>query len=245
MEQYSNLSLVYDKLMDVDYNKWKEFLVDYFKEKNVDLKYKKCLELGCGTGNMTINLKKIGMDVVAIDSSDDMLPCAEEKLRQARYRVNFLKQDIRYFNLNKEFQYIFSFCDCFNYILTDEDLVKSFKNVYNHLEDEGYFVFDISSEYKLKNMIGDKTFTLNTEDICYIWDNYLKEDLIEMYISFFVKEGKFYKRFNERHIQKIYNVDKLVCMLERIGFKDIQVFDDYNLKPYTKESVRAVFVARK
>ncbi|GFR34329.1 hypothetical protein [Thermobrachium celere] len=58
MEQYTSLSLVYDELMDVDYNKWTEFIKKYFHNKNIELKYKKCLELGCGTGNMTINLKK-------------------------------------------------------------------------------------------------------------------------------------------------------------------------------------------
>ncbi|GIW49339.1 MAG: hypothetical protein KatS3mg079_815 [Caloramator sp.] len=81
MEQYSNLSVVYDELMDVDYNKWAEFVSTYFKNKNIELKYKKCLELGCGTGNMTINLKKLGLDLVALDSSEDMLTKAEEKLR--------------------------------------------------------------------------------------------------------------------------------------------------------------------
>ncbi|MCX7951034.1 MAG: class I SAM-dependent methyltransferase [Clostridiales bacterium] len=245
MEQYANLSLVYDKLMDVDYNQWTNFLVEYFKTEKKELKYKKCLELGCGTGNMTVNLKKLGMDVTALDSSDDMLTKAEEKLRQLRYKVNFLKQDIRSFILNRKYEYIFSFCDCFNYILKEEDLKKSFINVYNHLDDNGYFVFDISTEYKLKEVIGEKTFTLNQEDVCYIWDNYIKDDIIEMYITFFVKEGKLYRRFDERHIQSMHKVYKLEQILKAVGFKEVYIFDDYNLKPYNDKSMRAVFIAKK
>lgn len=245
MEQYSNLSLVYDELMDVDYKKWADFIREYFESKNVDLKYKKCLELGCGTGNMTINLKKLGLDIVALDSSFDMLTKAEEKIRREKLRVTLLKQDIRDYNLNKKFPFIFSFCDCFNYITDLKDLEKSFKNVYNHLEDDGYFLFDISTEYKLRNLIGEKTFTLNKEDICYIWDNYINEDIMEMYITFFVKEGKYYRRFDERHVQKIYKVEEVVKILKETGFKEVEVFDDYNLKHYNEESIRAVFVAKK
>lgn len=245
MEQYANLSLVYDKLMDVDYNQWTNFLVEYFKKENRELKYKKCLELGCGTGNMTVNLKKLGMDVTAIDSSDDMLTKAEEKLRQLRFKVNFLKQDIRSFNLNRKYQYIFSFCDCFNYILKDEEIKKSFTNIYNHLEEEGYFIFDISTEYKLKEVIGEKTFTLNQEDVCYIWDNYIVDDTIEMYITFFVKEGKLYKRFDEKHVQYMHRVDKLEQLLKDVGFKGVEIFDDYNLSPFTDKSMRSVFVVKK
>ncbi|WP_027307659.1 class I SAM-dependent methyltransferase [Caloramator sp. ALD01] len=245
MEQYSNLSLVYDELMDVDYKKWADFVSTYFKNKNIELKYKKGLELGCGTGNMTIYLKKLGLDLVALDSSEDMLTKAEEKLRRERLRATLLKQDIRSYNLNKKFPFIFSFCDCFNYITNYKDLESSFKNVYNHLEDDGYFLFDISTEYKLRNLIGEKTFTLNREDICYIWDNYINEDILEMYITFFVKEGKYYRRFDERHIQKIYRVEEIIEVLNKIGFKEVEVFDDYKFKDYSQDSIRAVFVIKK
>jgi len=245
MEQYTNLSLVYDELMDVDYNKWMEFVKKYFHNKNIETKYKKCLELGCGTGNMTVNLKKLGFDVTAIDNSEDMLTKAEEKIRKERLRVNLLKQDIRNFKLNKKFPFIFSFCDCFNYITKEEELIASFKNVYNHLEDGGYFLFDISTEYKLREVIGEKTFTLNSEEICYIWDNYINGDILEMYISFFVKEEKYYNRFDERHVQKMYKDEQIIYALKEVGFKEIETFDDYNFEGLKEKSIRAVFVAKK
>lgn len=245
MEQYTNLSLVYDKLMDVDYNQWTNFLVEYFNKEEKELKYKKCLELGCGTGNMTVNLKKIGMDVTAMDSSEDMLTKADEKLRQLRYKVNFLKQDIRNFNLNRKYQYIFSFCDCFNYIIKEEEIRQSFENIYNHLEDKGYFIFDISTEYKLKEVIGEKTFTLNQDDVCYIWDNYINNNIIEMYITFFVKEGRLYRRFDERHIQAMHDTNKIVGILKEVGFTDIKIYDNYSFKDYNNESIRGVFVVKK
>lgn len=245
MEQYTSLSLVYDELMDVDYNKWTEFIKKYFHNKNIELKYKKCLELGCGTGNMTINLKKLGFDVTAIDNSEDMLAKAEEKIRKERLRVNLLKQDIRNFRLNKKFPFIFSFCDCFNYITKEDELIMSFKNVHEHLEDDGYFLFDISTEYKLREVIGEKTFTLNREDICYIWDNYINDDILEMYISFFVKEGRYYRRFDERHVQKIYKNDYIFNVLKEVGFKEVEIFDDYSFENIKQQSIRALFVAKK
>lgn len=242
MEQYMALSKIYDDMIDIDYDKWMGFVENYF---NWSLKNKNILELACGTGNMTLRLKEKGCNITAFDISEDMLSVAEEKARIKRQRINFLKQDIRSFNIDKKFDYIFCFCDGYNYVIEDDDIIKSFNNVYSHLMPNGYFLFDISTSYKLKNIIGNNTFTLNEEEICYIWDNYIDGDIIEMYITFFVKEGALYKRFDERHVQKAYEVDKIMHYLLNTGFKDIKVFDDYTLSDIKNDSLRAVIIAKK
>lgn len=244
-EQYTYISQVYDKMIEMDYDKWKIFVENYFALSHIPTKGKKCLELGCGTGNMTINLKKIGFEVTALDISEDMLQVAEEKLRLKNYKVNFVIGDMVNININKKFDYIFSFCDGYNYITEDEDITSSFKSVYNNLQDNGEFIFDISTEYKLIKEIGNKSFTLNDEELCYIWDNYTEDDRIEMYISFFVKEGNLYRRFDEVHYQRAYNIDYIKELLIQVGFKNIEIYNDYENTPYHNESLRAVFVAKK
>ncbi|QCX32947.1 class I SAM-dependent methyltransferase [Caloramator sp. E03] len=242
MEQYTALSKIYDDMIDIDYDKWMRFVENYF---SWSLKNKNILELACGTGNMTLRLKEKGCNITAFDISEDMLSIAEEKARINRQKINFLKQDIRSFNIDKKFDYIFCFCDGYNYVIEDDDIIKSFNNVYKHLMPNGYFLFDISTSYKLKNIIANNTFTLNEEKLCYIWDNYLDGDILEMYITFFIKEGALYKRFDERHIQKAYEVDKIMHYLSIIGFKDIKIFDDYTLSDIKNDSLRAVIIAKK
>lgn len=245
MNQYENLSLIYDKMIDVDYDKWIKSISEYFKHRGTELKGKKALEIGCGTGNMTLRLKESGMDVIAMDLSEEMLAAAEEKLWDKRYRVMFLNQDCVDFSIDKKFNFAFAFCDVYNYIIDEEELLLSFKNIYNHLEPGGYFIFDISSEYKLKKVIGNNTFTMNRDDLCYIWDNYLEDDLVEMYITFFLQEGELYRRVDENHVQRAYSSDFMVKALKEAGFVDIEVYSDYSLEKLKEEDIRVTFIARK
>lgn len=245
MEQYGGLANVYDMMIDMDYDKWTGFLEEYFKSRGIELQGKKVLELGCGTGNMTLRLREKRMDITALDISREMLAMADEKAQEMRYKIRFINQDMRSFSIGKNFDFVFSFCDGYNYLLNEEDILNSFKRVHANLNDGGYFLFDISTEHKLKNIIGNNTFTLNEDDLCYIWDNYIEEDLLEMYITFFVKNGSLYERLEEKHIQRAYSIEMVKKLLGNAGFNNIEVYDDYNLKEINDESTRAVFIAQK
>lgn len=242
MGQYENLSLIYDSMIEVDYDKWINFIAEYVSREKIG---KRALEIGCGTGNMTLKLKETGFDVIALDSSEDMLSCAQDKLFKKRYKVMFLKGDAKDFKIDKRFDIAFSFCDVYNYITDEKDLIKGFKNAYNHLLNNGVFIFDISTKYKLKNIIGNNTFTMNSDDLCYIWDNYFEDDLVEMYITFFIKKGELYKRVDENHIQRAYSIDLIKKSLIDSGFKEIEVYSDYSFNKIKDDGLRATFIAKK
>ncbi len=54
---------------------------------------KAVLDVGCGTGNYTIELAKRGADVTGIDSSEEMLLWARQKVKDERVKVNFQVAD--------------------------------------------------------------------------------------------------------------------------------------------------------
>src|SRR5689334_12439680 len=54
------------------------------------------LELGCGTGRLTIPVARAGADVVGIDRSEAMLARARQRLRRARTAARLLRGDIRH-----------------------------------------------------------------------------------------------------------------------------------------------------
>lgn len=245
MESYTGLAQIYDKTIDINYEKWMKFVAQYFNSKEITLRGKKLLELGCGTGNMTLKLKELGLEITALDLSNEMLGAAMEKALKKRCKILFVNQNIINFNINKKFDFVFSFCDGYNYITTLEDLINSFNRVYVHLNSGGYFLFDISTANKLKNKIGNNTFTQNHEELCYIWDNYLEEDILEMYITFFVKEGGLYRQFKEHHIQRAWDSDYLIKALGKAGFVDVEIYDDYTMNNISDNSTRSVFICKK
>lgn len=243
---YNGFAYIYDTLMqDVNYPKWVDYIELLFRHYGV--KPRQIVDLACGTGNITILLRERGYDVIGIDQSEDMLFVAREKARNRGMNITFIFQDIRHISLHHPVDAMTCICDGINYISAEEELDLVFEGVYRYLNPGGIFVFDISSYYKLSSVVGNNVFVKTDEDISYIWQNYFDKQsrICEMELSFFVKEGEHYKRFDEVHYQRAYHAEEIVGHLENNGFEDIGVYQPFTLKPPKKKAERIFFAARK
>lgn len=54
----------------------------------------KILDVGCGTGNFSIKLAKMGCKVIGIDISEEMLNIAKEKAKKEALDIQFYKMDV-------------------------------------------------------------------------------------------------------------------------------------------------------
>lgn len=237
MDNYTSFASVYDSLMwDFEYDKVYKFIDSIVKEKNIG--GNKCLELCCGTGNLTQYLVEDYI-VDAIDLSEDMLSMAYQKLSDKN--VKFYKQDMNNLMFDDKFDLVVSSCDSINYLLEEKNIENLFKWVYEHLYENGLFVFDMNSIYKFINM--KETYVDESEDVFYIWENFYDEEnnLNTYSVNFFKNIGDLYERFYEEHIQRAYSIDYLINTLKDIGFK-VQVFDDYSREINLTESSRLTFV---
>ncbi len=101
------------------------------------------LELGCGTGRITIPLAEAGIDITGIDVLDTMLSDARKKAESKGIKIQWVKADCRNFYLNRKFNYIFF---PFNSILHLHDLESyeaCFSCVKKHLTPDGKFVIEV------------------------------------------------------------------------------------------------------
>ncbi|RDY26421.1 class I SAM-dependent methyltransferase [Romboutsia weinsteinii] len=248
MDQYRDFAFIYDELMnEVDYDGWVRYIEDIIKDENAQVQ--NILELACGTGNLTIPLTKKNYDIAGIDISDEMLSVAREKAEKEGVELVLLQQDIAELDFDIiNLDCVLCACDGFNYITYDDDLENVFAKTHELLKEEGIFIFDISSFYKLSTVLGNNTYGENREDVAYMWQNYFddEENLVEMELAFFVKDedGKF-DRFEEVHQQRAYTEDEIVEMLEEAGFKNIKVYGDFKLESPKEDSQRIFFVCRK
>ena len=159
--------------------------------KNQKTKVSNILELGCGSGNITKHLLDRGYEVVGIDISEQMLELATQKLSTYGDKIILMEQDIRDLDFEiYEIDCILAVNDTFNYILEKEEVIEVFKFVYDHLKNNGCFIFDISSPHKLKTTLGNNTYGESMDDLVYLWENYFDEDNQEltMDVNFFIKE---------------------------------------------------------
>ena len=225
---YTDFAWVYDELMDeVPYEKWTDSVHNILLEHNI--KDGLVLDLGCGTGIVTEMLADLGYDMIGIDLSEDMLEIAQEKKYESNNEILYLCQDMRSFELYGTVRGVVSLCDSINYLLSEEDVLKTFKLVNNYLDPKGIFIFDINTPYKYKTIIGNTTIAENREDCSFIWDNIYDEEsgINEYQLTLFIKdEDERYTKSLEIHHQKGYSLDTICKLLEKSGMEFLQAFDN-------------------
>ncbi|MGN0025423.1 MAG: class I SAM-dependent methyltransferase, partial [Clostridium sp.] len=113
------------------------------------------------------------------------------------------------------------------------------------LSDNGLFIFDINSYYKLSNILGNNIYTYSEEDVFYTWENVFEEDLLSMYLTFFVKRDNLYERFEEEHLEKAYTEEFIENKLEVAGLKVIGKYEGYTEKQVNSNTERIVYVVKK
>ena len=239
MEAYRAFAALYDRLMDdVDYDAWAAHYLTLLQVQPGQ----KVAELGCGTGELSIRVAKSGCELLATDLSPDMVAVAQEKARKNGVRVQFAVQDIARFAVPRRVHAVFCGCDGVNYLTTLPQVAACFSHVYDALRPGGRFAFDVSAPAKLERMAG-QMYGEDREDVTYLWMNELHP---ERRTTFFVRqENGLYRRFSERHVQRIHRPEELTELLQRAGFSDITALSGLTMQPCTPSDERIHFTARK
>jgi ubiquinone/menaquinone biosynthesis C-methylase UbiE len=246
MEQYSSFAEIYDFLMDnKDYELWTENIEKIYRRYK--FMPKKILELGCGTGSITIKMYKKGYSIIGTDISEEMLEIANNKAEEENLRIRFILQDMTNLTYNKKVDSVISICDGINYIVRLEDLKKTIDGISNILEDDGMLIFDVSTIYKLENIIGNNVFHENFKNFSYVWDNeYNNETKILQFelTMFLLTDNNKYERFIENHIQKAHSVAEISELLKK-DYKILGILSEKNLKEIKNNDERIYFVAKR
>ena len=214
---YNDFSLIYDRFQEIDYREFINFYIEVFNRNNYEPH--SIIDLGCGSGEITVLLGKKGYSVTGIDISSDMLSIAQNKAFDNGVDITFLNQDMTEFSVLDKADAVISSLDCINYLPCLNDVKETFSCVYESLKPNGIFIFDINSEYKLSNILGNNTF---------VKDN----------------SGK-YDRYFEYQEEKLYSVRELQSIAEEEGFKKTDVFSDLSFEEPKQDSERIFFVLRK
>lgn len=216
---YEEFSVVYDSVMsDIPYGEWFERLRGEL-DKHGKTGGHLC-ELGCGTGEMTGRFCEAGYEVTGIDLSPDMLARAMEK-KEEDQEILYLNQDMRDFSLHKPADVVLCICDSVNYLLCEEDLLAAFRCVYENLDDDGIFVFDMKTEYCYRVILGDAVRFEDGGGYSVIWENTydrvekINEYLVTMFL--FREDSGLYERYDECHRQRAYSREEVEDLLFQAG----------------------------
>lgn len=245
MRAYENMASLYDRLMkDAPYEQWALFTKQVFQKLNKEVNT--IADLGCGTGEVTIRLANEGYQMLGVDYSSDMLTWAEQKSSQNKLPIQWMHQDVRELTGIGKLDAVISYCDVINYIVLEEDIKEVLSRVYQTLKDDGVFIFDIHAMDYVENLLVGHSFTDVSDEVAYIWDCFAGDEDGEMFheLTFFTKTGENqYARFDETHHQRTYPTSFYKKLLEEIGFENIILCSDFDLKNQnTDQQTERIFI---
>ena len=245
-EQYAVLAAYYDRIMeDIDYEAWCDFYDKCFDKNGIQPK--KILDLACGTGSITVPLARRGYALTGLDLSSEMLALAQSKSDAAKVKIRFSEQNIALFSAGGDFDAVICSFDGINYLTSPGDVESCFACVSETLSDDGVFIFDVSTPYKYKNILADNAFVYEYDDLFLSWQNYFnkKTGLCDFYLTFFIKNGASWKRYDETQKQRKYALNRLEKMLAEAGLTVVETVSDIDFSPMAEDSDRCFFVCKK
>ncbi len=246
---YGLLSSFYDSVnSDIDYGTWADFIEEISRRES-KARPELVLDLGCGTGSMTLELAKRGYDMTGIDYSPEMLDIARERAEAAGLsdRVLLLCQDMRSFELYGTVDLAVSCLDSVNHLTGPKDLDKCFALVHNYLIPDGIFIFDINGKGKFENTYADQTYAIEEDGAFCVWQNYYdpKSRICDFLITVFKeeKDGK-YIRYDEEQSEKMYTLKSIKQKLTTAGFEFIGAYSDFSFNSADDTNDRLYIAAR-
>lgn len=228
---------------DTLYQKWLTFSEYFLPQEKTEI-----LELACGTGALACEFAKKGHQVTGLDLSEEMLTVAYNRSIEEQVSVNWLVGNMLDLDDSVKYRAITCFSDSLCYMKGAQEIQQVFDGVYNALTDDGVFIFDVHSTYKIDEVFPNYSFHENEEDFAFLWDSYPgeKKHSIVHELTFFVKnEAGQFDRFDEIHQERTYEIDYLLMMLESSGFLNVQVFADFEIQVPKPNSERLFFVCKK
>ena len=144
---FSALAGVYDAIMaDIEYGDWADFVLDYARDR--DLTPATALDLACGTGALTAELQRRGLNVTGLDYSADMLNVARARLPG----TPFVQGDLRDFDLHARYDLVTCVFDSLNNLTEPTDLQAALTRMTAHLNPGGLLAFDVNTRVGVRDL---------------------------------------------------------------------------------------------
>lgn len=246
MSAYSCFSKYYDILTsDIDYKGRADYLYGLFKSFG-DVPTL-LLDLACGTGGFSFCFANMGIDVIGVDPSEDMLAVAREKAENIKKDILFLCQSGQELDLYGTVDGAICCLDSINHITDILELEKLFSKVALFLEKDKLFIFDVNTIYKHESILANNVFVRENEDMFFVWQNEYDADTktTNVYLDFFEEQDGKYIRSSEDFSERAYSDDELRSLLGKTGFKIEAVYGDMTNTAPDDDSQRNIYVVRK
>jgi ubiquinone/menaquinone biosynthesis C-methylase UbiE len=218
------------------------------------------LELGCGSGRVTLSVAQAGFHITGLDLSRKMLAQAEEKIdklpEEVRGRVNLVEGNMTNFDLERRFRLAIIPFRPFQHLLDVQEQLDCLGCIHKHLEPAGRLVLDFFQTDARR--MHDPEFLEERRAAVYEMSGGRKVRLTERVTAFHRAEQR-------NDVEMVYHVthadgreERLAMafpfryffrfevehLLARCGFQVDEIFGDFDRSPLRDHSPEMIFVAK-
>jgi len=226
------------------------------------------LELGCGTGRLTIPLARAGHDITGLDLAPHMLARCRAKLDaespEVRDRVTILQADMTAFELEQRFALVYCPFGSFHHLRTVEQQLACLERSREHLLPGGRLVLDlINPDPAPASPVGDTPSAgddpaepdCTTEVAGWTGDRHVRswatvvgtdrsQQCNDCEVTYEVTEPDGSSRgLTETFPMRFVFRFELEHLLARCGFRIISLYGDYDRSAFADESLAMIVVA--
>lgn len=101
------------------------------------------LELACGAGRLAVPIAGEDLQVIGFDVSEQMLAVAQRRASESNVKLTLMHGDMRNFNIQGKFQFIFIATNSFSHLYSREDIEACLGSVRRHLANTGRFAVEV------------------------------------------------------------------------------------------------------
>jgi SAM-dependent methyltransferase len=228
---------LYDGKMAAIYDAMYQTFVDYdeeyaFYNKLIqENKASSILEIGSGTGNLAKRFDQNNQNYQGLDYSDDMIAIA----RQRNSNCSFSQGDMRDFKLNNPVDAILITGRSTSYLITNDDMNRTFDSIYKNLNDNGVIIFDFIDANRFIPFTKENPIIKHEakyENVNYIreshWDtnNSLENFMLEWTAQYYtLVDGKKEIIENDFSTVRVFTLNEIQLFLYLNNFEIIKTID--------------------
>lgn len=225
---YGDFAAAYDLLtFNVPYDEIADYYAEILRNMTVG---RRVLDMGCGTGNLTVRLAERGFDVIGQDASPEMLSIVSGKSSE----VMWICQNMEETDIGGNVDVVISTLDSVNHLDRRDAVLRCFRRAADCLESGGAFVFDVNTVCKHREILGGNTFIYDVDGVYCVWQNTFdpRDNGVDIELDlFFENEDGTYSRGEESFREIAFSSDEYCQMLEEAGFAVVNILEylTYNI----------------
>ena len=237
MKFYSSIAQNYDFIFPV-----KQAQIDFIKSLFVGKT--KLIEIGSGTGNLTIALANAGYLMSGLEYDENMLDLARRKSNDVYWKCGDMREIDKDFH-GEMFDGIICFGNTLVHLSDAKDIEGFLRKAYDLLHYDGIMVIQIINYSRIFDQKIDHLPTIENDKIQFVrnYRAYRNPRNIEFQTILTIKETNEIIK-NKIDLFPIFP-EELYELMHKIGFSKIQKFSDFSKNDFTPDSIPFIITGKK